>query len=787
MPQTLYLKYDNQRVDEKMIINKPEEALKLLISQQLSGEDTTQSLHIVIRSILNKSDNNLKRLLYYYLETIADEKAIIIFVNQINKDLLSPNEYVRGIALKFVSRINNYDFASNFLRSIKDNITNKVAYVRACAFTALSTAALKFGIDIEEEVHAMLQKENSPAVLKIIFGTMDSLGIGYEDYLERDYPGEVTSLLIDKTESLDFLVSCLESRDSTVLYKASRKILRSLYRSKGELNMRECSNKSMHFNSVQDIKTICTENILRSLKDCQDFKHDFISYVQYVDSHFSEFLELLCPYNVAFSKAIIDMVLVRGETSQYVSLGDLLYRKYKELGNCTEGKKPFKLLLIESACILADSHRIFVEGFLKESLAAVLESDAELVYAHLRFIGACVAKEGKNKNEAIDFLIEHFSKIEQGKILRLIFDIFVAGISDAQYENLMDRLLEDIKEKASYLANETGVYAGEHIAMSICMMNKTEHKPKALAVLISLLNFDNKLVDPSSAVGITKCIRNMLNNVVFENEGNMPISFDGRGAQVTEALRFSLLNCEETVQDFEWDEELPKKNKTVQLSGLSDPLYVEAAVSYDEKIISVDLLVINQTEQNLNDISFDLVHSAHLKPIKRIESLSLQANSAATMCFDFLVGEGPMCFISGSCAFKYSDGQESSGFYLQNLGEIQIEMREFLAPMDIDFTKSWSFLEWENIYSITIPKKNLLWLVNKLAGFVNGRICHKQLIGNCIVSNIACCTNSNSPLLLNVCVGNDEASAVEIRIRSKSEQLVKGLNMSIGTYLKALV
>ncbi len=121
MLQQLLIDYDDDLIDTKLISKDPEGTLKKIIAQQSKGNFNPELFHIVVRSIMSIDKNNsLKRLLYYFFECLEkDNKDFIICVNQINKDLLSPNGFVRGFTLRLISRLQNPEYANYFIKSVK--------------------------------------------------------------------------------------------------------------------------------------------------------------------------------------------------------------------------------------------------------------------------------------------------------------------------------------------------------------------------------------------------------------------------------------------------------------------------------------------------------------------------------------------------------------------------------------------------------------------------------------------------------------------------------------------
>lgn len=97
---------------EKGDVAAKTEALKALILAVGAGQKVTKDLLMtVIRFLIPEQDKHIKKLLLAFWELVpkyADGKLLpelILVVDAYRKDLLHPNEYVRGAILRFLGRL----------------------------------------------------------------------------------------------------------------------------------------------------------------------------------------------------------------------------------------------------------------------------------------------------------------------------------------------------------------------------------------------------------------------------------------------------------------------------------------------------------------------------------------------------------------------------------------------------------------------------------------------------------------------------------------------------------
>lgn len=768
MLQYLLLEFNNEKIDTKILSKDPETALKVLISQQSNGHHTPELIHSIIRLVMGNDDNKLKRLLYYFFETInKEDKGFFICLNQIKKDLVSPNEYVRGLVLKFVSTLQNVDFILPLLKEVKENLNNKSSYVRLNAVFCLGELGIRFDLDVEEDILSTLKKESVSQVLVVGFDIMHRLGMNFDDFLDIEYPREIMEALVDKIDDISFLKRAMNTKFNTVSFSAACKLL-----------------------SKRIEKESCIENIIRILETSSELKQDFLPYLKFIDSHSLDLLNLIDVYEPLFSSQLIDVVFKNADTSEFLRIADFLYQKYNEISPSSDKKKAFKILLLEKITEFSSTHCVFIDELVQNCLKTLTTDDPEIVYASLGFLNVCLSRE-QYKTTIHEFLIQKFSTFKYGKIIRKAFDVITKNITKESYEKLLDKILEDLgsaedSKTIYYLSKEAEVFVGSHIA--ICIVNAYEDKwnlkTKTIGVLLKIIEVGDSLniLDLSSRSTLTVCIRALLNG---KNKiGGLKDTIKFNPISVLNPVEFEILKTPVAFRKFHLNDPLSLNQTTVQLSGLGDPLYIEANCSHSKYEIVLDILIINQTSSYLQDISLDFNFSKNIQLVFPVAPFSLQPNSATTVNVQFSIIESLSSFVTATATFKYPKKDDYSGKpFVQNLSDVIFDISEFLEKAEIDFKKEWKNLEWENVYSISIPNIGqdiLLKMVERL----NGHLCDKLETHGFVVGNIACYTLQKVPILINVCVGVGKVSTVEIRVRSKNEETVKNVSDLLSQFLK---
>jgi len=152
-PCTLIIHYDKgeppqvneiKKQLENGTVNDKIEAMKSVILLMLNGEVLPQLLMTVIRFVMPVDNHAIKKLLLLYWEivdkTTADGKLLhemILVCNALRNDLTHPNEYIRGVTLRFLTKLKEPEIMEPLLTSIKNALEDKHAYVRRNAVLAL--------------------------------------------------------------------------------------------------------------------------------------------------------------------------------------------------------------------------------------------------------------------------------------------------------------------------------------------------------------------------------------------------------------------------------------------------------------------------------------------------------------------------------------------------------------------------------------------------------------------------------------------------------------------------
>ncbi|KAF2302804.1 hypothetical protein GH714_008519 [Hevea brasiliensis] len=120
------------------------DAMKKAISLLLNGETLPQLFITIVRYVLPSEDHTIQKLLLLYLEIIdkTDAKGrvlpeMILICQNLRNNLQHPNEYIRGVTLRFLCRLNETEIIEPLIPSVLQNLEHRHPFIRRNAILAV--------------------------------------------------------------------------------------------------------------------------------------------------------------------------------------------------------------------------------------------------------------------------------------------------------------------------------------------------------------------------------------------------------------------------------------------------------------------------------------------------------------------------------------------------------------------------------------------------------------------------------------------------------------------------
>ncbi|TYI80143.1 hypothetical protein E1A91_D05G069300v1 [Gossypium mustelinum] len=157
------------------------DAMKKAIMLLLNGETLPQLFITIVRYVLPSEDHTVQNLLLLYLEIIekTDTKGrvlpeMILICQNLRNNLQHPNEYIRGVTLRFLCRLNETEIIEPLIPSVLQNLEHRHPFIRRNAILAvMSIYKLPQGeqllVDAPEMIEKVLSTEQDASAKRNAF------------------------------------------------------------------------------------------------------------------------------------------------------------------------------------------------------------------------------------------------------------------------------------------------------------------------------------------------------------------------------------------------------------------------------------------------------------------------------------------------------------------------------------------------------------------------------------------------------------------------------------------
>ncbi|KAJ3680538.1 hypothetical protein LUZ60_016816 [Juncus effusus] len=228
------------------------EALKKSISLLLNGETLPHLFITVVRYVLPSEDHTVQKLLLLYLEIISKTDSngrvlpeMILICQNLRNNLQHPNEYIRGVTLRFLCRISEQEILEPLVPSILACLEHRHPFVRRNAILCVSfISRLGFGEqllpDSADLVEKVLGSEQDASARRNAFVMLCNTAqdravaflLSHADQVS-DWPGLLQMSVLDlirkvcrqsspsKSRFIKIIISLLSSQNNEVIYECA--------------------------------------------------------------------------------------------------------------------------------------------------------------------------------------------------------------------------------------------------------------------------------------------------------------------------------------------------------------------------------------------------------------------------------------------------------------------------------------------------------------------------------------------------------------------------------------
>ncbi|KAI7904104.1 adaptin N terminal region-domain-containing protein [Cokeromyces recurvatus] len=226
---------------------------------------------------------------------------------------------------------------------------------------------------------------------------------------------------------------------------------------------------------------------------------------------------------------------------------------------------------------------------------------------------------------------------------------------------------------------------------------------------------------------------------------------------------------------------MSKLNRIVQLTGFSDKVYAEAVVNVHQYDILMDVLIVNQTNETLQNLTVEFATLGDLKLVDRPATHNLAPHSFLTVKAPIKVSSTETGVIFGNIVYDSHGSTENCVV----LNDIHIDIMDYINPAycnETQFRSMWTEFEWENKVNVNTTISDLREYLQHIMDSTNMSCLtpKRQLEGDCgfLSANMYARSIFGEDALANLSIekSGDGPITGHIRIRSKTQ----GIALSLG-------
>ncbi|KAJ3061373.1 coatomer subunit beta [Podochytrium sp. JEL0797] len=227
-----------------------------------------------------------------------------------------------------------------------------------------------------------------------------------------------------------------------------------------------------------------------------------------------------------------------------------------------------------------------------------------------------------------------------------------------------------------------------------------------------------------------------------------------------------------------------KLNRVVQLTGFSDPVYAEAYITVHQYDILMDILIVNQTNETLQNLTIEFNTMGDLKLVERPTAQTIGPHGFHSIKANIKVSSTETGIIFGNIVY---DGPSAVDVNCVILNDIHIDIMDYIKPAtctENQFRSMWTEFEWENKVNVNTNITDLREYLKHIQKSTNMNCLTPDhaLSGDCgfLAANLYARSIFGEDALANICLESQQQgnSAItgHIRIRSKTQ----GIALSLG-------
>lgn len=447
------------------------DALKKMILLQLNGEPQNQLIMTVIKYIVPQDDHTLKKLLLYFWEVVEKTDGagrllpeMILLCSFLRSDLQHPNEYIRGITLRFLCKMKEKDILEPLVSSVVANLTHRVTYVRRSAVLAVHAIYAKFPqllVDAPELVEKFLMDENDVCARRNAFAMLVACAqdkavrylTSFRESNDMSEAGDLFQLAVvdfikhmiqinphEKVKYVPVLFSVLQSKSPAVLYQCAATLLTLSASPTAIRHATQTFIQLLTAHSDNNVRLI----VLDRLKDVRN------AYPEVLQESLMDILRALATGSVDLRRQIVQLSLDLVNQKNIESFVQFMKKELvrsqneDEIGDATE-QQEYRQWIVKAIHTTVMKYTFAAASVVPVMMDYICEPGASS-YDVILFIREVMQTQPHLRQDLLSKLIGFFPMITSPKVLRTVIWLF--GVHCKTSEQIA-HIVEQLKQALS--------------------------------------------------------------------------------------------------------------------------------------------------------------------------------------------------------------------------------------------------------------------------------------------------------------------------------------------------
>ncbi|WWC73739.1 uncharacterized protein I206_107711 [Kwoniella pini CBS 10737] len=241
------------------------------------------------------------------------------------------------------------------------------------------------------------------------------------------------------------------------------------------------------------------------------------------------------------------------------------------------------------------------------------------------------------------------------------------------------------------------------------------------------------------------------------------------------------------------DDFVSKLSRISQLTGFSDPVYAETVVTLSQYDIILDVLLVNTTNETMQNLTVDFATLGDLKLVERPAAVTLAPHGFHSLTATVKVSSTETGVIFGAITYSKQGASDSDVTIV--MSDIHVDIMSFIKPNYVNeaqFRSMWTEFEWENKVAVQTSISDLRAYLDHLLKSTHMALLTPEaaLSGDCdfLSANLAAKSLFGEDALANASIERTEDGSItgHVRIRSKTQGIALSLGDKITLSQKAL-